>query len=89
MSKSKEMEELLKRPQFIELAKEVYPLLVKIEEVFTKSDFGDGVRMTISKDGYMEFTPYHSKWHMSRYEPGKEPTICFDYRESFTGEEKE
>ena len=85
---STEWEELQKREQFIELTKEVYPLIDRIAEIFAKADFGDSARITVEKNGYVSFTPYQSKWMMSRLKAEKEPTICFDYRERFAVKEE-
>lgn len=77
-----------KREQFVELAKEVYPLMKQIGECMKAHGFTDSARATISSDGYMEFAPYDTGWILTRYSTEETPMAQYEYREKIYLEEE-
>ncbi len=81
---NKELEELQKREQFIDLAKEVYPLMQKIRDLMQEHGFGSDASIIIRESGYMEFDPYNTDWKMTRYAKEETPIVRYDFQEAIT-----
>lgn len=70
------------RTQFLATAKEVYPLLLKIRDAMERNGYTESARICIAVDGYMEFSPYETRWQMSAFSCDPVPKARYEYSEA-------
>lgn len=70
--------------EFKDICIEVLPAIGNIEKVLEKAGVIEGANVRISRNGYLTFEIYDSKWRMTRYEKGGPVKIIYEHSEEIS-----
>lgn len=83
--------EITKAP-FLDLSREVAPLIEQIMESMVKHGFTDGAHIYIGgseNEGYMSLEPHETEWKLAKYSSDRHFEAIYEFRERFPLEEGE
>lgn len=71
----------ISKGEFKELAKAAYPHVEAIRELIAEKGLDSLCNITLSADGYIDFSVHESGWRMSRFKNGEAPVMEHNFRE--------